>query len=190
MNQQEFLKALQSELEKVGAQNTQEILSDYKEHFSAGLEAGKTEEEISAKLGQPALIAKAYEAERLISTAKTSSGKEQFMLALKVLGRLAVIAPLNFILLLVPGSIVFSLVVAGWTVLVALAAVCFAIFGIAIGGGVFALGAWFAVGAVSGMLASTGFVILAGMILFVITRFVILTLIKYLQWNVNFVLEK
>ena len=37
-----------------------EILSDFEEHFAAGAESGKTEEEICAELGNPYTCAQAY----------------------------------------------------------------------------------------------------------------------------------
>ena len=58
----EFLNALEMALCGLDAQEKREILEDYREHFSLGLAAGKTEEEIALSLGEPEQLAKMYTA--------------------------------------------------------------------------------------------------------------------------------
>ncbi len=58
----EFLSALEKALSGMGAKQKSDILSDYKEHFSLGLAAGKTQEDIARALGDPAQLAKMYTA--------------------------------------------------------------------------------------------------------------------------------
>ena len=60
MTKNEFLNALHRALLYLPARDRQEILQDYEEHFAAGLEQGKTEEEICRALGDPQEIAQTY----------------------------------------------------------------------------------------------------------------------------------
>ena len=56
----EFLNVLEQALSGLNAQEKQEILEDYREHFSLGLAAGKTEEAVAASLGDPVQLARMY----------------------------------------------------------------------------------------------------------------------------------
>lgn len=55
MNKMEFFKILEEGLIDFPAHELQEILYDYKEHFSNAQSDGKTEEEIIEELGDPIL---------------------------------------------------------------------------------------------------------------------------------------
>lgn len=57
MTKEQFLKQLDASLHKLSKSERQDILQDYTEHFTIGLEEGKTEEEIAASLGSPSQIA-------------------------------------------------------------------------------------------------------------------------------------
>lgn len=72
MNRADFLAELARSLSGVPGDERREILADYEEHFRMGLADGKTEEEISASLGQPAAIARAYRADYLVEQASTA----------------------------------------------------------------------------------------------------------------------
>ncbi|MCT4563740.1 MAG: DUF1700 domain-containing protein [Maledivibacter sp.] len=61
MNKDEFLKELSLLLRNLPSSERQEILFDYQEHFSIGLEEGKTDKEIIEALGSPKSIAKQYD---------------------------------------------------------------------------------------------------------------------------------
>lgn len=74
MDKSEFLEKLKSGLKDLPETEIQEICADYEEHFSAGAEAGRTEAEISAALGDPDKIGKQLLTASLIETAeKTGS---------------------------------------------------------------------------------------------------------------------
>lgn len=60
MTRNDFLNALYRSLLYLPAKERQEIMQDYEEHFAAGLEQGKTEEEICRALGDPGEIAQTY----------------------------------------------------------------------------------------------------------------------------------
>ena len=60
MNKMEFFKILEEGLIDFPAHESQEILYDYKEHFSNAQSDGKTEEEIIEELGDPYTIVNQY----------------------------------------------------------------------------------------------------------------------------------
>ncbi|MBP7177033.1 MAG: DUF1700 domain-containing protein [Thermoclostridium sp.] len=73
MNKTEFLAILDNSIGKVSDEVKREILYDYEEHFSVGLEKGKTEEEVSQSLGDPRQIARQFRAECALRHAEGSS---------------------------------------------------------------------------------------------------------------------
>jgi Predicted membrane protein len=59
MKKSDYLAILKEHLEtKISPDELEDILSDYESFFHAGMEDGKTEEQISAELGPPAFLAK------------------------------------------------------------------------------------------------------------------------------------
>lgn len=70
----EFLKIMMRSLKHMSAQEKQDIADDYREHFEAGLEAGKTEQEVAAALGDPSQLAKMHSMQFAASAAHESSG--------------------------------------------------------------------------------------------------------------------
>lgn len=60
MTKQEYLDLLRYYLEDLPSLVVNDIIYDYEEHFNIGLGDGKSEEEISAELGSPELIAQDY----------------------------------------------------------------------------------------------------------------------------------
>ncbi len=99
MNQQQFLTALKEALESLKLEGIPEILIDYESHFKEGLRSGKTEELISAKLGYPMAIAKAYQAESMIRQVQTKQETFRWGFALQIVARFILIAPFNFFIL-------------------------------------------------------------------------------------------
>src|SRR5690625_1514933 len=75
MNKEQFLTELDAALKYISAEERQDILQDFEEHFAVGREEGKTEEEIAAGLGSPRQIAKemlaSYHIEKVETTATT-----------------------------------------------------------------------------------------------------------------------
>jgi len=190
MKQQEFLDSLKDALATHRVENVGDVLNDYREHFTHGLQNGKSEEQIAEKLGNPLAIAKAYETEALIDKVKNPNSDFQWEAAFRVIGRLVVLAPFNLLLFLVPGVVLFGFLVAGWSVVIALASVSFAIVIAAAKLGLLGLSLWvfLAIGSIS--LSALGIGVFSALIMFAVTKQIMLGLISYLQWNLKFVLDK
>lgn len=62
MTKNEYLNALEAALKKHNVADTEEILSEYELHFAFKIADGYSEQEISAKLGDPAALAEQFAA--------------------------------------------------------------------------------------------------------------------------------
>lgn len=58
MSQQIFLEKLRAGLRELPPTSVNEVVADYEAHFSEGLQAGRTEDEIATALGDPARLAR------------------------------------------------------------------------------------------------------------------------------------
>ena len=63
MTKNEFLSKLADELRKNNVSDADEIISEYEQHFAFKMADGFSEEEIAAKLGDPAAVAAQFESE-------------------------------------------------------------------------------------------------------------------------------
>jgi uncharacterized membrane protein len=190
MTQAEFLNQLKKSLEARHIKNVDEIISDYKEHFEHALAEKKTENEICEKLGSAEVIAQAYETESMVSRVKDTNEPFKLKFALNVLLRLIVIAPFNFLVIFVPGAVLFAFLVAGWALVLAFASVGPALFTAAVQAHLMALSFWVAASVVSLSLLSVCMTIIFVMIMGFMTKHLVLFIINYLQWNLKFILQK
>ncbi|WP_432662382.1 DUF1700 domain-containing protein [Wukongibacter baidiensis] len=81
MNKNEFLTELSNLLSSLPSDERQDILFDYEEHFSIGLEEGKTEEDIIDSLGSPKTIAKQYKANYIVTQAEVNPSPSNMLKA-------------------------------------------------------------------------------------------------------------
>lgn len=190
MTQKEFLNSLSEELQKHGVEKVSDILADYQEHFTHGLQNGQSEEQISEKLGNPVALAKAFETEGMIAKVKSSGADFQWETAFRVIGRLIVLAPFNLFFLLIPGILIFAFVVAGWSIVAGLSSVAIAIIGVAFKIGFVGFSIWVFLALASVSLGVLGLCLIAVLLMFAITKQIVIALINYLQWNLKFALEK
>ncbi len=113
MNKEQFLKTLEKLLEKLPVAERKDILIDFEEHFTFGIEEGKTEEEISASLGLPEKIAKellaTYHLEKVEKTASTGN---IFRAVWAVVG----LGFFNLVIVLGPFIALTGIVLGGWAV--------------------------------------------------------------------------
>jgi len=73
MIEKQFITILRKNLKGLIDEDKNEILFDYNEHFRLGKESGKSEEEISESLGDPAQIGKSSRVELLMDQANRES---------------------------------------------------------------------------------------------------------------------
>ncbi|MCP4180121.1 MAG: DUF1700 domain-containing protein [bacterium] len=73
MTEKQFLTILKKNLRGLSEEDRREILEDYVEHFRIGRDAGKSEDDISESLGNPAQIGKISRMELLADKAEKES---------------------------------------------------------------------------------------------------------------------
>lgn len=74
MNKKDFMDRLSSYLGGIPGEDREDVISDFDEHFEAGLAEGRTEEDIADSLGDPKSLANQLKASILIREAgKTTS---------------------------------------------------------------------------------------------------------------------
>nr|QNO51733.1 hypothetical protein LBHPMFOL_00002 [Methanosarcinales archaeon ANME-1 ERB6] len=122
MNKKEFMEKLDKALTGIPKDEKGEVIRDYEDHFSIGLEKGRTEEEIAKSLGDPASITKTIEAEYSITQAKREPSINNIFRAIITVTGLGLF---NLIFVLVPLIIAVMLLFAAYIVAVVFIAVPF-----------------------------------------------------------------
>lgn len=111
MNKEAFLKGLDTSLKRIPADERQDIMQDFEEHFVFGLEEGKTEEEIAASLGSPNQIAKellaSYHLEKVEATATTGN-------IIRATWAVIGLGFFNLVIVLGPFIALAGVAIAGW----------------------------------------------------------------------------
>lgn len=190
MTKNEFMTTLKQALSQNNVTKIDDIVADYEEHFAHAKAEGKSEDEISKKLGNPETIAKAYETESMIVNIKDPEKPFKLTHALTVLGRLIILAPFNFLVLCIPGSILFGLMAAGWSIALGFAACAVGALVVGLEGGLMQISGWLGAGVISMSLAFAAVTVLAGFVMFTLTKQLLIFIISYLQWNLKFILER
>jgi uncharacterized membrane protein len=74
MNKKEFINKLASYLRGIPAEEKEDVIGDFEEHFKEGMAEGRTEEDIAEALGDPRALANQFKAGILVYQAeKTAS---------------------------------------------------------------------------------------------------------------------
>jgi len=111
MNKRQYLDALQKGLKWMPDAERQEALSDYEEHFSAGMARGKSEEEIASNLGDPAETIRMFHTEsRLAAAQETVARARSSRSTSSVLNAILAGIGLGFFNLIIILPVFFSLV--------------------------------------------------------------------------------
>ena len=95
MSEQEFIRQLQEALSRLPERERQEILDDYREYFRDGAEAGRSEADIAAGLGDPRQLARELAARHHIQQWES---RKSFGNLFAVVGAIAGLGFLNFLL--------------------------------------------------------------------------------------------
>lgn len=179
MNKKQFLSKLESSLKSLPAHERQDILQDFEEHFTIGLQEGKTEEQISASLGSPHQIAKdmvaAYHLERVET-------KATFGNILRAVWSTIGLGFFNLVIVLGPFIALAAIIFSGWITGIAFMASPFLfLINILLYPETFTLFYLFVSIATCGI----GFFVVIGM--YFATRTLMQGFIRYLRWNVNLI---
>lgn len=190
MSKKEYLERLRALLKGLPADEVEDIIFDYEDHFNAGAEDGKSEEEIAEALGDIKSIGKQYKVTASISNA------EQNMSASNIFKAILATAGLGF----------FNLVF----VLGPLLGLLGALFGLFVGslgmtfGGIFGFFATIFKPVLNGIVYTQGDTVFSlflctgvtslGMLFFIancfIARFLYKMIISYLKWNLEIITRK
>lgn len=96
MTKTEYLEQLKKELNRLNVGDSEEIVTEYEQHFAFKLADGYSEEEISAKLGAPVSIAAQFAADGSKQTAGKKGRKAFLVVWLTLLGILEALLDLVF----------------------------------------------------------------------------------------------
>jgi len=111
MTKYQFMKQLDSLLKRLSSEERQDILQDFEEHYAFGLQAGKTEEQISASLGSPHQIAKellaSYHLDKVESTATTGN-------IIRAMWAVIGLSFFNLLIVLGPFIALAAVIISGW----------------------------------------------------------------------------
>lgn len=175
MTKYQFLRLLDSSLQRLPSEEREDILQDFKEHFAIGAEEGKTEEQITEALGTPQQIAKELLAARHLEKVEvTATTGNVFRAVWAVVG----LSFFNLVIVLGPFVALVGFVVAGWVSGVAfIVSPLLTLVNMLIFPGAFQ---WFDL-FVSLILSGIGFFIAIGM--YFATRGIIRGFVRYLKFN-------
>lgn len=190
MNKKEYLERLRALLKGLPADEVEDIIFDYEDHFNAGIEDGKNEEEIADALGDIKSISKQYKVTASISNA------EQNMSASNIFKAILATAGLGFF------NLVFVL-----GPLLGVLGTLFGLFAASLGmvfGGLFGFIITIFKPAIHGVIYTSGdtaFSLFAsvgvcslGLLFFIancyIARFLYKLILRYLKWNLEIITRK
>lgn len=113
MTSQEFLSRLRRGLAGLPAHTIDEIYTDYESHFTDGAQAGRSEAEVAAALGDPSRLARELRAEvglRRWEEERNPSGAAAAIFAVLGLGALDILVLLPFLIGVVSVIFAFAIV--------------------------------------------------------------------------------
>lgn len=188
MNQQHYMDELKRHLSRLPYKDVQDILADYHEHFAIAKGAGKSDAEIIQGLGHPRVVAQSHVMNTWITEAGNSpSTLHRGQLLLRILMMFLILAPLNFLMLIGPFLIVGCLVVAGWSVPIAIAGVAVAAAGVLlVSSAPVPLGLLLGGSVFFAFLGLLGIAALGALLMLLVTRIFINLVAAYVRWNLNF----
>lgn len=109
MDKKEFLEILRSQLRNIQGEDLTEILQDYEDHITIGIEEGREEGELIKSLGDPNELAKQINADYHIKKAETTTSASNILRAVYAsvgLGLFNVIFVLGPLLMILSFSLV------------------------------------------------------------------------------------
>lgn len=179
MNKDQFLQILSNGLKKLPAEEREDIIRDFQEHFQMGNQEGKTEEEIAKSLGSPKQIARellaTYQVEKV-------SEKVTFSNVLRATWAVIGLGFFNLTIVLGPFLALVGIIVGGWFTGISFAlSPVLVLLNLLIAPGTFSLFEMFL------SIAFCGFGLLLVIGMFYLTKGLIKLFIRYLKFNINLV---
>lgn len=190
MDKEEFMKILRKHLKNVGDEDLNEILQDYEEHITIGIEMGRDEGELIESLGNPNEIAKQINADYHIKKAETNTSASNIARAVYATVGLGVF---NLIFVLVPFIAILPILLALFIIPVTLIISSISLFGASLAAIV--MPANFAIAtstsATIGILFSSIGFLSFGMLFLIgdyyLAKFIYELVIKYLKFNLKII---
>ena len=109
MNKKTFLEKLEKNLKGLPKEEIKDVLFDFEEHFSIGIQKNRTEEELSSTLGDPKLLAKQLKAASFIKKAEENTSAGNIVRAVFTSIGLSFF---NLVFILPPFIVIIALIVA------------------------------------------------------------------------------
>ena len=191
MTKAEYLVELERQIQRLPQKDRMEIMADYQEHFEMAMAAGKNEADICVALGTPRSVGQAIMMNSLVQEAKSSTNVSSRAHALlKIMLLCLVLAPFNFLILIGPFLILFSLLFAGWVTPLTLGAVATYAGIELIKVGVTGLGVFSGLSIASMWLGTIGIMFLVCMLMWLFTRGSLWLLIAFFKWNIDFITSR
>lgn len=113
MNKLTFLEELQYYLRNLSAEDKEEIIQDFEEHFEMGRAEGKTDEEIVRSLGSPQQIAKELQTTQPFEKARANHSEQGLF---RKIGVIIGLCFFNLIIVLGPSIAIAGIILAIWGV--------------------------------------------------------------------------
>ncbi|MBN2853031.1 MAG: DUF1700 domain-containing protein [Clostridia bacterium] len=186
MTRKNFMSILETRLRHIPITERKDILEDYTEHFNAGMESGKSEEEICEALGDPIKIAKQYTATSFAeASTKNNSAKSALkaIIAALGLGFFNLIVGLPVLIFIITLVIVFYSVAASIFVTGLALALCSLLFPF------FSLTGVYIIISIFGGIAlmALGLLMIIGSTYF--TKYTFIGIAKYIKANFNLIVD-
>lgn len=179
MNKNQYIKKLSTVLQPLTPEERNDILEDYEEHFAAGQEEEKTEEEIAAALGSPEKLGKELLAMYHVSVAssKMTTGN-----VLRAVWAGIGLGFFNLIIVLGPFLALVGILLGGWAAAIGLTLSPLLLpVNLIFYPGTFIWSDFFF------LLTSCGIGILLGIGSYYMSKGLVWVFLRYLQWNISFV---
>ncbi|PAD66047.1 hypothetical protein CHH83_26085 [Bacillus sp. 7586-K] len=186
MSKKQFLLILEKYLRKLPQNEIEEILQDYEEYFTIGIEEGKTESQIIEGLGSPKQLAKELNAINAINKAEENKSiKSMFtalmsIMGLSVMNCIIILMSLFVLLILTPFILAY---IIGVPIMI-LSPLILIIMGFVNGFSTIGTGEIFE--AIKGLLIGSILAVLG----YYVGKFFVRLFIKYLKWNTSIVREQ
>lgn len=182
-----YLKDLERRIANLPPEERRDIMNEYEDHFIAGLENGRSEQQICASLGSPKSVAQEIMMTAWVKKADQPSALRSPAAVLQIALIILILAPFNFFMLMIPFMVMFVLVFSFWALPLALGGVTLGMF----------VYFWTAggdpVGFLSGLslffmfLGGLGITLLSALIMWALTVAAFKTLIAFIKWNIDFI---